>query len=83
MSSPRPAIKASTLDRVSSPLRQSNRRLNHKRVRRAGWEVGRGLILRSWVERELFAEEEILSRERVSGSQSESRQAEQPIGKQV
>jgi hypothetical protein len=30
-----------------SALRQLNQRLSHKRVKRAGWEVRRGLILRS------------------------------------
>ena len=29
-------------------LRQSNQRLSHRRVKRVGWEVRRGLILRSW-----------------------------------
>src|SRR5208282_287522 len=30
-----------------SALRQLNQRLSHRRVKRAGWEVRRGLILRS------------------------------------
>jgi hypothetical protein len=29
-------------------LRQSNRRLSHRRVKRVGWEIRRGLIPRSW-----------------------------------
>ena len=29
-------------------LRKLNQRLSHTRVKRVGWEVRRGLILRSW-----------------------------------
>jgi len=40
-------IKVLGVTRVRA-LRQSNRRLSHRRVKRVGWEIRRGLMLRSW-----------------------------------
>jgi hypothetical protein len=49
-------------------LRQSNQRLSHRRVKRVEWEVRRGLDSAFLVERELFAQEEILGARRPFSS---------------
>jgi hypothetical protein len=56
---------------------QLNRRLSQTSVRRVGSSSRRDLILRFLVERELFAQEEILGGKRGFGSQAEGQKAEQ------
>jgi hypothetical protein len=63
-------------------LRQLNHRLSHRRVKRCWMGGPAGSDFAFLVERELFAQEEILGRERALRSETEHQKAEQ-IGKQV